>query len=141
MSEIKTNIEFWHYFKKIGYKTIKKIDEINAWNFKVSSTEFTIRETFNHALRAIFEDAGNWFLNESLKFEPTNVPVADLERAVNRMINAIETLKDAQLEDEFTFQWEEKTTIKEAIKQNLFHAVGHFAQIRERCGIKSRTKK
>ncbi|NHJ31315.1 MAG: DinB family protein [Asgard group archaeon] len=141
MTKIKIYIDFWQYFKKTGYKTIAKIDEEKAWNFKVSSKEFTIRETYNHTLQAIFEDAGNWFLKESKKFNPTNVPTADLERVVNRMINAIETLNDSQLEDEFTFQWGEKTIVKEAIMQNLFHAVGHFAQLRERCGLKSRTKK
>jgi len=140
MAEIKIYVEFWQYFKKIGYKTIKMIDENKAWNFKVTPKEFTVKETYNHTLRAIFEDAGNWFLNEPLKFEPTNIPAADLERAVNRMINAIETIKDEKLDDEFTFQWGEKATIKEAIMQNLFHAIGHFAQIRERSGIKIRRK-
>lgn len=133
MTEIKTCVDFWQYFKKIDYE--------KAWNFKITSKEFTIRETFNHTLRAIFEDAGNWFLNEPLKFVPSNVPTADLERAVNRMINAIESMTDSQLEDDFTFPWGVKTTVKEAIMQNLYHAIGHFAQIRERAGIKSRTKK
>jgi uncharacterized damage-inducible protein DinB len=140
MSKIKTYVEFWQYFKKAGYKTISKIDGEKAWKFKVTPKEFTIRDTYNHTLRAIFEDAGNWFLKEPLKFEPTNVPAADLERAVNRMINAIETLEDSQLEDEFTFQWGEKSTVKEAIMQNLFHAIGHLAQIRERSGLKVRRK-
>ena len=141
MTTITTYIRFWHSFKKIGYKTIEKIDSSKAWNFRLNSKEFTVKETFNHILRAIFEDAGNWFLNEPLKFTPTNVPTADLERAVNRMINAIESMKESQLDDEFTFRWGEKATVEEAIIQNLYHAVGHFAQLRERSGIKSRTKK
>ncbi len=141
MTEIKTCVDFWQYFKKIAYKTVKKIESDKAWNFKITSKEFTIRETFNHTIQAIFEDAGNWFLNETLKFVPTNVPTADLERAVNRMINAIESMTDSQLEDDFTFPWGVKTTVKEAIMQNLYHAIGHFAQLRERSGIKSRTKK
>ncbi|MBK5112080.1 MAG: DinB family protein [Candidatus Heimdallarchaeota archaeon] len=141
MSSVATYIKLWHYFKKIGYKTIEKIESNKAWNFRLESKEFTVKETFYHTLRAIFEDAGNWFLKESLKFTPTNIPTADLERAVNRMINAIKTLNDSQLADEFTFPWGEKSTIEEALMQNLYHAIGHFAQLRERCGIKSRTKK
>ncbi len=140
MTEIKTYIDCWQYFKKIAYKTIKKIENDKAWNFKITLKEFTIRETFNHTLQAIFEDAGNWFLNEPLKFIPTNVPTADLERAVNRMINAIESMTDSQLDVEFIFPWGEKATVKEAIMQNLYYAIGHFAQLRERCGMKSRQK-
>jgi len=141
MTTITTYIKLWHSFKKIGYKTIEKIESSKAWNLRLNSKEFTVKETFNHTLRAIFEDAGNWFLNEPLKFTPTNVPTADLERAVNRMINSIETLKESQLDDEFTFQWGEKATVEEAIVQNLYHAIGHLGQLRERCGVKSRTKK
>lgn len=140
MTTVTTYIKLWCFFKKIGYKTIEKIDSSKAWNFRLNSKEFTVKETFNHTLRAIFEDAGNWFLNDPLKFTPTNVPTADLERAVNRMINAIETIKDSQLDDEFTFQWGEKATVEEAIIQNLFHAIGHFGQLRERSGIKARQK-
>jgi uncharacterized damage-inducible protein DinB len=138
MSSVAIYIKLWNYFKKIGYKTIEKIEGSKAWNYKITSKEFTVKETFNHTLRAIFEDAGNWFLNDSLKFTPTNVPTADLERAVNRMINALESLQDSQLADEFTFPWGEKTTVQEAIMQNLSHAIGHFAQLRERSGIKNR---
>ena len=116
MTEIKTCVDFWQYFKKIAYKTVKKIESDKAWNFKITSKEFTIRETFNHTIQAIFEDAGNWFLNETLKFVPTNVPTADLERAVNRMINAIESMTDSQLEDDFTYPCQAPPTVKKVAK-------------------------
>ena len=50
MTTITTYIKLWHYFKKIGYKTIEEIDSSKAWNFKLNSKEFTVKETFYHIL-------------------------------------------------------------------------------------------
>ncbi|UCE11731.1 MAG: hypothetical protein JSW61_07320 [Candidatus Thorarchaeota archaeon] len=50
--------------------------------------------------------------------------------SVDRMISAIQDFTDDDLSSEFIFQWGKKTTIGGAICQNLFHAVGHFTQMR-----------
>jgi hypothetical protein len=54
------------------------------------------------------------------------------------MISAFEKFTDKELCNEMTFQWGEKTTIAKAIQQNLFHAVGHFSQLRNWAGISKR---
>ncbi len=138
MKKITTYVDFWEYLRKNGLKTIQIIDSEKAWNYRNLTGEFSIIDTFNHTIQAIFEDAGSWFLKDSKKFEPTNDPKNDLNRSINRMLQAIQDFDDEKLEEEFTFQWGEKTTIKDAIKQNLFHAVGHFGQLRERVGMKKR---
>jgi hypothetical protein len=56
------------------------------------------------------------------------------------MTRAIANFSDDDLKMEFTFQWGQKTTVAGAIRQNLFHAVGHFSQLRNWVGIYSRTK-
>ena len=138
MKKITVYIDFWDYLRKHGLKTIQIIDSENAWDYRVSPGEFSIIETYNHAVQAIFEDAGTWFLKDSKKYIPTNNPIKDLNRSIDRMIQAIQDFDNRKLKEEFTFQWGEKTTIENAIKQNLFHAVGHFGQLRERVGIKKR---
>lgn len=91
-------------------------------------------------VKAIFEDAGNWFLKDSKAFHPSDSPVEDLNRAIERMTRAIANFSDTDLKAEFTFQWGQKTTVAGAIRQNLFHAVGHFSQLRNWVGICSRAK-
>lgn len=138
MKQISIHIEYWDYIRDFGLKTIKIIESENAWNFRVLPSEFTIIQTFNHTNQAIFEDAGTWFLKDSKKFAPTNVPKNDFIRSIDRMKQAIQDFGNEKLDEEFTFQWGEKTTIRDAIKQNLFHAVNHFGQLRERVGISKR---
>ncbi len=139
MSKIDVYINLWNYLQEIGEKTIKIIEREEAWDYRINQNEFTVLETFNHTLRTIFEDAGNWFLKETIKFQATDKHIDDLEKAVFRMIKAIRTLKDSHLNETFKFQWGEESTMEGAIQQNLYHAIGHFAQLRERSGIKMRT--
>ena len=141
MNQISVYIDFWEYLRVYGSKTIEKIESENAWNYKNSENEFSIIQTFNHTLQAIFEDAGTWFLKDSKKYKSTDNQKDDLDRSIDRMIQAIKDLKDENLEEEFAFQWGEKTTTKDAIKQNMFHAVSHFGQLRERIGILQRNDK
>ena len=77
MSKIDVYISLWNYLQVIGEKTIEVIEREEAWDYRINQNEFTILETFNHTLRAIFEDAGNWFLKESIKFQATNKPYED----------------------------------------------------------------
>lgn len=141
MKQISVYIDFWEYLRSYGIKTIEIIESKSAWNQKVSQTEFTINQTFNHTIQSIFEDAGTWFLKDSKKYVPSGNQKEDLCIAIERMIQAIKDFDDKKLEEEFTFQWGEKTIIKDAIKQNIFHAVGHFGQLRERIGLLKRKKK
>ncbi|MFX0095244.1 MAG: hypothetical protein ACFFBD_26150 [Candidatus Hodarchaeota archaeon] len=122
-------------------RTIQIIDQANAWDYRIHSKEHNVRETFYHAIQAIFEDAGNWFLNDPTRFQPSSNPREDLSRAINRMIEAIKDFQDEDLSNEFQFQWGEQTTIAEAIRQNLFHAVGHFSQLRNWVGLSQRYEK
>ena len=64
--------------------------------------------------------------------------MADLERSIDRMIYAIKKIREKDLDKEFVFPWGEHSTISGAIMQNLFHSIGHFAQIRNWCGIARR---
>ncbi|MGC9779287.1 MAG: hypothetical protein HZR80_08605 [Candidatus Heimdallarchaeota archaeon] len=139
MSKIDVYINLWNYLQEIGEKTIKIIEREEAWDYRINQNEFTVLETFNHTLRTIFEDAGNWLLKETIKFQATDKHIDDLEKAVFRMIKAIRTLTDSHLNETFKFQWGEESTMEGAIQQNLYHAIGHFAQLRERSGIKMRT--
>lgn len=52
----------------IAHQTIEIIDKANAWDFRLTPTEFTVKDTFIHLTRALFEDAGNWYLGESINF-------------------------------------------------------------------------
>ena len=140
MTEIKIYIQLWDYCRLQGQKTIAIIEEVNAWDYRVNPTEFSVRETFRHTVKAFFEDAGNWFLKDSNAFHPSDSPAEDLNRVVERMTRAIANFSDTDLKAEFTFQWGHKTTVAGAIQQNLFHAVGHFSQLRNWVGIYSRTK-
>ncbi len=97
-----------------------------------------MRETFHHTVQAIYEDAGRWFMDEVRKYVSIGIPSEDLTSAISRMINAFEKFNDKELSSELTFQWGEKTTIAKAIQQNLFHAAGHFSQLRNWTGISKR---
>jgi len=138
MKQISIYLEFWEYLRAFGLKTIEIIQLKKDWNHRVLPTEFTIIETFNHVVQSIFEDAGTWFLKDSKKYSPTNDPKHDLNCAIDRMMQAIQDFDNEKIEEEFAFQWGEKTTIKDAIKQNIFHVIGHFGQLRERVGILKR---
>ena len=139
MSRIDVYLELWDYLRKQGLQTIKVVETAEAWDFRINSNEFSVRETFRHTVQAIFEDAGNWFLKDSIRFIPTGRPVEDFNKAIDRMISAIRDFSDGDHSSSFTFQWGEKTTIGGAIRQNLFHAVGHFSQIRNWAGVYRRS--
>ena len=138
VSRIGVYLDEWEYLRRIGIRTIEVINNSYAWEHRLGEKEFTIKETFHHVIQAIFEDAGNWFLNETTRFETSNNPTLDLNQAVDRMIFAIGKFDDSDLDKEFTFPWGVETTYAGAIQQSLFHAIGHFGQIRERAGIHSR---
>ncbi|MFX1563243.1 MAG: hypothetical protein ACFFDP_08040 [Promethearchaeota archaeon] len=140
MSKIEFYRELWEYLRLDGKKTIEKIKEAKAWEYRINPAEHSVRETFYHAIQAIYEDAGNWFLKDSTRFSPSKDPLVDLDTAINQMIRAIQNFQDEELDNEFTFQWGEKTTISGAIMQNLFHAVGHFSQLRNWVGLYLRSQ-
>lgn len=140
MSKITVYLKLWEYLRQHGLKTIQIIDNAYAWDFRIAAQEYSIHETFRHTVQAIYEDAGNWFLNDATRFTPTDNPETDLHTAIDRMIRAIKDFQDDELAQEFTFQWGEKTTISGAIQQNLFHAIGHFAQLRNWVGLHKRRK-
>ena len=52
---------------------------------------------------------------------------------------ALGELDDSILGDLFVFPWGVETDFETAIQQTLFHAIGHFAQIRERAGVYHRS--
>ncbi|MFX0115454.1 MAG: hypothetical protein ACFFB3_12970 [Candidatus Hodarchaeota archaeon] len=141
MGQISTYTQLWEYCRLHGLKTIEIIEEGNAWGFRVNSNEFSVKETFRHTAKSIFEDAGNWFLADPTPYNPLEDPIEDLNRALDRMIRAKAAFSDNDLSGEFTFQWGEKTTVAGVIKQNLFHAVVHFSQLRNWVGIHRRAKK
>ena len=140
MRRIDVYLELWDYLRHHGLKTIEVIEGSKAWDCRINPNEYSVRETFRHAVGVVFEDAGNWFLEDSTRFSLTDSPTEDLNRAIDRMISAIKDFSDEQLKSEFTFQWGEKTTIGGAIRQNLFHAVGHFGQIRNWVGVYRRSE-
>lgn len=139
-TQISVYSQFWEYFLQQGLKTIEIIEEEEAWEFRTFPHEYSVRETFHHTVQAIYEDAGRWFMDEFRKYKSFSNPSEDLTCAVNRMINAIEKFSDEELSNEMTFQWGEKTTIAGAIQQNLFHAVGHFSQLRNWVGMFKRRR-
>ncbi len=141
MSRINVYLDLWEDLRTIGEKTIQVIDNAMGWDFRINPKEYSVYETFRHTVQAIFEDAGNWFLGDSTRFTPSNDQKADLTKAINRMKQAIANFQDHDLTREFTFQWGEKTTIGGAILQNLFHTIGHFAQIRNWVGLYQRQRK
>lgn len=140
MGEIRVYLRLWEELRRHGKKTIALIDAANGWADRVNAQEFSVEETFNHTVQAIFEDAGNWFLKDSTRFKPTPSHQKDLDRAINRMMEAIKAFSYEKLREPFTFQWGEQTTVEGAIRQNLFHAVGHFSQIRNWVGITQRLR-
>jgi hypothetical protein len=138
MSELRVYLRLWEELRRHGKKTIALIDAANGWTYRVNAHEYSVEETFNHAVQAIFEDAGNWFLKDSTRFKSTQSHQEDLDQAINRMVGAIKDFSNQKLREHFRFQWGEQTTIERAIVQNLFHAVGHFSQIRNWVGINQR---
>lgn len=140
MGQINVYTHLWEHLRLQGLRTINAIEKGDAWDYRVNINEFSVRETFQHTVKAIFEDAGTWFLKDSTSYQPSGTTIDDLNSAVDRMIRAIATLSDNDLSAEFTFQWGEKATVVGAIQQNLFHAVGHFSQLRNWIGIYSRNK-
>lgn len=141
MSDVDVLVRLWEEVRRHGMMTIEVIEVANCWEYRVNEGEYSVRATFNHTVQAIFEDAGNWFLKDSTRVSPSTSPVADLSQAIDRMISAIEDFSDERLAEEFTFQWGEETSVEGAIIQNLFHAVGHFSQLRNWVGIHQRTQK
>ncbi|MGY5874129.1 MAG: hypothetical protein RTU30_00145 [Candidatus Thorarchaeota archaeon] len=135
MQCIEVYLKEWDHLLKTALKTIETIEQSNAWDFRLWPTEFTVKETFHHTVQAIFEDAGKWYLKESLDFQSSGNSVTDIQSTVDRMKNGIEGLSNDSLSEPFTFPWGTETTIEGAIQQNLFHAIGHFAQLRERAGV------
>ena len=140
ISQINVFLQILEYLRKKGLKTIEMIENENAWNYRVAPKEFSVLETFHHTVKAIFEDAGNWFLNDSKPFKTSDNPIVDLNKSIDRMVAAIKDFTDEKISEDFVFQWGEKTTIGEAITQNLFHAAEHFSQLRGRVGICTRNK-
>ena len=137
-SRIGVYLDEWEYLRRIGIRTIEIVNNSGAWEHRLAEKEFTVKQTFHHVVQAIFEDAGNWFLNEIKRFESSYNHTQDLNLAVDRMIFAISKFDDSDLDKEFTFPWGVETAYAGAIQQSLFHAIGHFGQIRERAGIHSR---
>lgn len=140
MTKLEVYLELWEYLRTYGIKTIKAIEEAEAWNYRLNANEFSVEETFRHAVKAIYEDAGNWFLKDATRFKPTESPLNDLNSSIDRMQSAIQDFSDNYLYTIFTFQWGEKTTIGGAIRQNLFHAFGHFSQLRNWVGVYKRSE-
>lgn len=138
MPKIDVYLELWEFLRSYGLKTIQVIDSADAWSYRVTPLEFCVKDTFRHTIQSIYEDAGNWFLNDTTLFTPSENPAADLNKAINRMVQAIKDFQDADLGRKFTFQWGEETTIGGAIRQNLFHAIGHFSQLRNWVGLRQR---
>lgn len=135
MPEIDVYIREWNSLRRTAQKTVQMIDRANAWEYRLAPSEFTVGETFYHTIRAVFEDAGSSFKEESNVFQKTDSLANDTDRAIDRMIRAIKDYSDEQLAERFVFPWGMETTISGAIEQILFHTVGHLAQLRERVGV------
>ena len=140
MSRIQIDVykKLWEYLLQHGMRTIEIIEEEEGWDFRIFPHEYSVKETFYHTVQAIYEDASRWFMDTFIKFTPLGNPSEDLTIAINHMTTAFEIFTDEELSNEITFQWGEKTTISGAIQQNLFHAVGHFSQLRNWIGIMKR---
>lgn len=139
MDEIQTYVFLWEYLREIGLRTISIIDNARAWDYRLKETEFSVFETFYHAIQAIYEDSYRWFRGEIRKFEKTGDHSADLNTCIDEMIYPIRNMTVEDLATDMTFQWGEDTTYRRAIVQNLFHAVGHFSQLRNWVGVKARS--
>lgn len=139
MDEIETYVFLWEHLREIGLGTISVIDNAQGWDYRLKETEFSVSETFYHAIQAIYEDSYRWFRGEIRKFEKTGVHSADLNACIDEMLNSIINMTTEDLDTEMTFQWGEETTYRRAIVQNLFHAVGHFSQLRNWVGVKARS--
>jgi uncharacterized damage-inducible protein DinB len=135
MSEIDVYIREWNSVRQIALKTLQRIEEADAWEYRLTPSEFTVAETFHHTIRAIFEDAGNSFNEDTQSFQKTDSHAEDIERSFDRIIRAIQDYSDEQLAERFVFPWCQETTLSGAIEQILFHTVGHLAQLRERVGV------
>jgi hypothetical protein len=140
MSKIGVYIQLWSYLRHQGFRTIDLIEKENKWEYHVTPHEFCIRDTFYHITRSIFEDAGNLVSRNSELYRPLDDPYEDLNRCINRMIDIIRQFNDDDLGKEIKFQWGEQTTVAEAIHQRIFHAAGHFSQLRNWVGISKRNE-
>lgn len=140
MAKIDILLQILEYVRSKGLQTIKIIEDENAWDYKLSNKEFSVKETYYHTVKSIFEDTGNWFLSDSTSFKASDNPIKDLNKSLDRMIESIKDFSDEKLGNGFTFQWGDTTTVSGAIIQNLFHAAEHFSQLRHRIGIYKRSK-
>ena len=139
MDEIETYVFLWEYLREIGLRTISLIDNVQAWDFRLKDKEFSVSETFYHAIQAIYEDSYRWFRGVTRKFEKTGDHSTDLNACIDEMIYSLRKMVLEDLDTDMTFQWGEKTTYRKAIIQNLYHAVGHFSQLRNWVGVKARS--
>jgi uncharacterized damage-inducible protein DinB len=126
--------------RRQGEATIRAIEAGKAWSYRVQPGEHSVRDTFNHAVQALFEDAGNWCLHDATHFSPSQDPTADLADALSRVQRALQGLQEADLDGAFVLPWGQKATLGGALRQTLLHAVGHFAQLRNWVGIKQRAR-
>ena len=140
VTRVSTYIKEWEYLRKIAHRTIEIVDKADAWDFKLAPTEFSVKDTFIHLTRALFEDAVNWYLDQSVSFVWSNNPNSDIDQAIDKMIEAMNSFEDANLDEDFTFPWGTPTSIEGSIQQTMFHAIGHLGQLRERAGVCSRTR-
>ncbi len=138
MNSISVFLQAWEYLRDQANATVQTIDEANAWEYRINENEFSVKQTFYHTLKSIFEDAGNWFLDDPTLFKSCEDPKMDVDISVGRMIKSIQKLPVEKLTDEFHFPWGGTTTIAGAIHQTLFHSVGHISQLRNWVGIKQR---
>jgi hypothetical protein len=136
--ESEVHIDAWNFVRRIGKKTLQLVSDADAWDFRLNAREFSVQETLKHTFQAIYEDAGNWFLEDGKSYKATENLQDDLDTAIDRMIGAIQELDDTRLSTEFTTQWGERMTVRAAIRQNMFHTVEHLAQVRERVGVLKR---
>ena len=138
--QVEIYLEELQYLRKIGKKTEGMITKYGKWDFRIAEGEFRVRETFYHIIQAIYEDVGRWFKEDLKRFEGSNDPRNDLDRAIDRFIESIQAFTDDDLKQKIILQWGEEVTISQAIQQEIFHAIGHFAQLRNWIGISLRRK-
>jgi len=138
MDEVETYVFLWEYLREIGLGTISVVDNAQAWDYRLGEGEFSVAETFHHAIQAVYEDSHRWFRGEIRRFAKTGDHIADLNACVDEMIESIRNMIVEDMDTEMAYQWGEETTYRKAIAQNLFHAIGHFSQLRNWAGVKAR---
>ncbi|MFW9991667.1 MAG: DinB family protein [Candidatus Odinarchaeota archaeon] len=139
MEQIKVYLQLWEDLRQHGLKTIELIEKEQKWDFSVMPEEHSIRGTFQHTLKAIFEETSRFTADKTL-YDPLDDPRDDLNRVMTRIIKTIESFHDQDLGTEYIFPWGKKTTLAGAIHQILFHTAGHFAQLRNWIGISKRSQ-